>query len=122
MKKLLTLITALLAATCILAQVDSSVYDNTQNFVDTIANAPADKLGLYTFIFSIVLGILTSEAVKVLPFYGKIDKFVTYIAFVIAIIVVFIVFGVDVNFAWTALLTIISGQGYYQIKKKKKEE
>ncbi|RMH34117.1 MAG: hypothetical protein D6694_15445 [Gammaproteobacteria bacterium] len=121
MKKLLTLITALLAVTCILAQVDSSVYDNTKEFVDTIGNAPNDMLGLYTFIFSIILGVLTSETVKLLPFYGKIDKFVTYIAYALAIIVVFVVFGVDINFAWTALLTIISGQGYYQIRKKKEE-
>lgn len=118
MKSLVTILFSLFALGA-LAQVDSTAFNTTRDFVDTIANAPADKLGLYTFIFSIVLGVLTSEAVTILPFYGKIDKFVTYIAFTIAIIVVFIVFGVDINFAWTALLTIISGQGYYQLTKKK---
>ncbi|RMH15977.1 MAG: hypothetical protein D6698_10385 [Gammaproteobacteria bacterium] len=123
MKRFFFLSLALIASAVLVAQVDSTAYNNAKDFVDTIGNLPTDsKFGFYSAVFSVALGILTSETVKMLPLYAKFSKFVVYVAYAIAVVSVFVVFGFDMNFAWVSLVTILSGQGYYEVKKATKKK
>ncbi|RMF59213.1 MAG: hypothetical protein D6746_08635 [Bacteroidetes bacterium] len=118
MKKILSTLVLATLAFAVMAQVDTNLIEDTRSFIDRISSPDlSSKEALFTFVYSVVTGILTSELFKMFPIYGKVQKYIGYISFVVAIVVVSIVFGLDINFIWSVFLAVVVGQGFYQFKK-----